>query len=248
MKMALILILFLAQSAQATLFQECETQYATRSNLIAAADCFIQTSGHSLDGYQRAFMVLASIVTENLDHHEDKEAIRKALLVLEGAPSLVRNTGEFAYWKAVFISFKVQQQDRNSLIPRHTMSSISEIKSLLRLAVAKSPTVHAYGPQRVLGIINTEMPVIVGGDRSYAEEMLQVSYQKGQALSANHLAYAKILMVRGKKEMGKTILKSFLSVPDQKLNLFENEPLMFPRLEVARDRAEAQKLLEEMGE
>lgn len=229
MNLFLGVFLFIS-SASAMSTDECATLYASRQNPEMAADCFMRTAN-----FNRAFVTLAL--------PDEEKAIDQAFLLLDQTSSAFQQTGDYAYWKAVFLSLRAQRLDRGRMIPRQTLKVLSEIKALLSTAIEKNPAVHQYGPARVLGIMHTEMPRIAGGNKSYAEELLAEAYQKGPRLSANHIAYAKILFKRGKSQEAEKVLTAFLKMSDADLNPEPSEPLMLPKAEIDADRKEAKELL-----
>jgi hypothetical protein len=145
------------------------------------------------------------------------------------------------------MSFDAIQRDRGSMLPRHLFAVLKSIQEDLRQAISIDPKVHLYGPNRVLGIMHTQMPGIVGGDKVLAEKMLLESYQKAPALSINHVAYGKILMVNGKTTEAKAVFTRFLALPDSALDPYPGEPLRNLNPELNRDRKAVKGLLDQLS-
>ena len=107
-------------------------------------------------------------------------------------------------------------------------------------------SLHFYGPARVLGIMNTKMPALVGGDKVLAENLLRNSYQQAPELSSNHVAYARILIINGKDSEAKTVLNEFLNLSDDQLNPYPGQALRALTEEIAKDRSEAKDMLADL--
>jgi hypothetical protein len=95
--------------------------------------------------------------------------------------------------------------------------------------------------------MHTQMPGIVGGDKTLAEKMLAEAYRNGPAMCTNHVAYAKILQVNGKDVEAKAVLTRFLSMSDAELNPYPESPFRALKPETERDRKVARDLLEQIN-
>ena len=233
---------------------DCDTLYAARADLFQANHCYgllLSDAGLAPDQQkiilERSFITLTSIVNQFPKQDAEKQAIALALDLLGNAPAAYLQTADFSYWNAVWLTFNAKVLDRGSLLPRHIFALLSTIQSNLRLAITLDPTLHVYGPSRVLGTMHTQMPGIAGGDKALAERLLLDAYTNAPAYSANQLAYARILNINGKTELAISVLLKFLSLNDAELNPYTSEPLRFPAFETNQDRSDAKALLEKIG-
>lgn len=239
--------------AQTPSTQNCDLLYSHRgADLMAAVDCYGSVvAASSVDAqktlFERSFIALSAIVNDSPKTQDEIDAISKALKLVDDFSKNFSNTAEFFYWRAVFVSFDAIQRDRGSVLPRHLFGVIKSLQQDLRQAISMDPSIHVWGPNRVLGIMHTQMPGIVGGDKVLAEKLLSEAYQKAPQICSNHTAYAKILMVNGKDAEAKSVLTKFLSLSDSDLNPYLGEPLRNLKPENDRDRKVAQDMLDQLN-
>lgn len=254
MKKALFMLFMLPQMALANNLTNdlisCDTLYSKRGNdSLLASDCYRTLLTNSLSPgdqkliYERVFIALSSVV--DLQPATDAEgiAITKALALLDQMQISLPVSADYFYWLAVFTSFNSTRLDRGSILPRNMFRMLRSIQGELNQAHTTDPTIHFFGPSRVIGIMHTSMPAIAGGDKRLAEVRLAEAYSAFPNLSANCVAYAKILIINSKFDLAKTVLTKFLSKSDNELNPFPNEPLRAPKAELFRDRDSARTML-----
>lgn len=229
--------------------QECDVLYQQEKNEMAFS-CYLDLiqnpsqsseSPSKLDLYERQFIALSRL-------GEKRTAIDSGLAALQQMEKEFSNTSHYLYWQAVFLSFDAQEKDQGRPLPTAMFKVLKQIQKNLTLAISMDPTVHAYGPNRVLGVMHTAMPRIVGGDKTLAEKMLKVAYENAPRYATNWVAYAKILEMNGKEKLAKTILQQFLEMGDEALNPYPNETLRLPKVENEIERKEAKKLLSDWNE
>jgi len=258
--MKTILVVFLTVGvalnsiAHAETLDACDLLYSHRGavDLMASAECYGSLVATS-DGdqkralYERSFIALSAVVNDSPKTQSEIDAISKALKLVEEMGKAYSTTADYLYWRAVFTSFDAIQRDRGSILPRHLFAVLRSIQDDLGRSIELDPTLHVYGPHRVLGIMHTQMPGIVGGDKVLAEKMLREAYTRAPNISLNHIAYARILQVNGKDELAKGILTRFLALTDSELDPYPSAPLRSVKPELNHDRIEAKKLLEELN-
>ncbi len=237
-----------------TPLEECDLLYSKRgsSNLLQSASCYRNLAqGAAADEarlqlFERSMIALSAVVNDEPRTDAEGEAISKALLLIGETGKRTPNSADYFYWRAVFTSFDAIRKDRGSVLPRHMFAVIRSLQDDLRRAIELNPKIHVYGPHRVLGIMHTQMPGIVGGDKVLAEKMLREAYVQAPEISLNHVAYARILQVNGKDSQAHEVLTRFLARTDAELDPYPSEPLQSVKAELLKDRAEALKLLEEI--
>jgi tetratricopeptide (TPR) repeat protein len=243
----------MAQTFPSTDTQKCDTLYAKRgAALFEAAECYQrllpQLSGAAqLQADERTFIALSTVVTAQPKTPAERQAIDRALQISESMKSSFENTADYRYWQAVWVSFDAIQRDRGSMLPRAIFKNLRFIQTQLRHAMELNPAVHGHGPARVLGLMHTQMPGIVGGDKVLAEKLLKSAYEGSPSMSANQYAYANILSVNGKRDEAKRVLNRFLSMSDAELDPYPGEPLRSVKSETDADRAKARALLNELN-
>ena len=231
----------------------CDTLYSHRgSDLMAAVDCYRGgLSATSVEAqvklYEKSFIALSAIINDSPKTQAEIDAIARGLKLIEEFSRAYSDTAQFFYWRGVFTSFDAVQKDRGSVLPRNMFAVLKSLQQDLRQAIVLDPTIHVYGPNRVLGIMHTQMPGIVGGDKTLAETLLAEAYSKAPQICSNHTAYAKILIVNGKDALAKDVLNKFLALTDADLNPYPNEPLRNLNPENARDRKVAQAMLDDLN-
>jgi hypothetical protein len=222
----------------------CDELYVQRGmNLFAAANCYMEVLPQA--DFEGAMVSLSGVVQEFKAEAEERQAIDQGLALVEAQAAKFGMTPEVLYWRACMKSFDAQRRDRGAMIPRATMAVLKSIQIDLTQALELKPEIHAFGPHRVLGLIHIELPRVLGGDRFFAEKNLEASFKGAPRLSANWIAYARSLMVLGKRDLAKDILNAFLLLPDSELNPY-SEALRFPKFETDADRVQAKKLLEQL--
>ncbi len=233
---------------------QCDQMYSERGSakLLEAAACYgvlsqsVAAEEVKLVLFERTMIALSAVVNDDPKTNAEGEAIARALRILGEMKKKSPETADFFYWRAVFTSFDAIRKDRGSVLPRHLFAVIRSLQDDLRRAIELDPRIHIYGPHRVLGIMHTQMPGIVGGDKVLAEKMLLEAYTKAPEISLNHVAYARILQVNGKDMKAKEVLTRFLAKTDAELDPYPGEPLRNVKPELKKDRGEAAKLLEEI--
>jgi len=232
----------------------CDRLYSERGDrLIPAAQCYQTALSAAADNdkkalFERAFIALSAAVNDGPKTQAEADAIALGLKLTGEFERIAPGTGDLAYWRAVFVSFDAIRKDRGSVLPKNLFAVLKSLQQDLRSAISLDPKVHVYGPNRVLGIMHTQMPGIVGGDKSLAENLLLEAYQRAPELSGNHVAYAKILMVNGKDTQAKMVLERFLAMKDENLDPYPSEPLRTVKPELERDRKTAKTMLQELSE
>lgn len=232
----------------------CDQLYAGRGDrLIPAAQCYQAALSTASDQdkktvYERAFIALSAAVNDGPKSQAEIDAIALGLKLVGEFERVAPGTADLAYWRAVFVSFDAIRKDRGAVLPKNLFAVLKSLQQDLRSAISLDPKVHVYGPNRVLGIMHTQMPGIVGGDKSLAEKLLLDAYQRAPELSGNHVAYAKILMVNGKDGQAKMVLERFLAAKDQELDPYPTEPIRTVKPELERDRKTAKAMLQELNE
>lgn len=227
---------------------DCDVLYSKREySLITAQECYqnVYTQNKlSHDEYfDRSFTNLSTAISFFEKKAEERLILDKAFLVLESVKTIYGENSYYNYWKAVWISFDALEKDRGKMIPTYLFTQIGTIQNLLKSAANTDPSIHFYGPHRVLGVLHTQMPKIAGGDKKYAEQMLKTSYTANPFFHSNPYAYANILYINGKLENAKEVLNTFLSTPNEKYESFPNEPLRTFNLEIQNEKGKAQELL-----
>ena len=231
----------------------CDLLYSHRgSDLMSAVDCYRGgMSASSVEAqiklYEKAFIALSAIINDSPKTQAEVDAIARGLKMVEDFSKAYSDSAQYFYWRAVFTSFDAIQKDRGSVLPRNLFAVLKSLQQDLRKAISLDPSIHIFGPNRVLGIMHTQMPSIVGGDKTLAETLLAEAYRNAPELCTNHIAYAKILMVNGKDAEAKAVLNRFLSLSDAELNPYPNEALRNLNPENARDRKTAREMLEELN-
>lgn len=259
MKIITSLAFAFALSAQAELnpmdLKNCDTLYFLGGEkLFESVDCAMallpqaENSAEQKLLYERAFISLSLVVNMAPKTPSERTAIERALLLLKKMSTTLTSSADYAYWTAVFTSFNAVMLDRGSVVPLKMFAAIRSIEENLNLAITREAFIHGMGPKRVLGIMNTQMPAIAGGDKALAENMLKDAYQRAPEFSINHVEYARILYVNGKTNDARDVLERFLALDSSALNPYLNEPLRAPRVELARDRKEAQSILTSIDE
>lgn len=229
---------------------DCDVLYSHRgADLLKAADCYTQerssasSSAAKLSLYEMSFIALSAAVNDSPATASERSAIDQGLALALALTADFPNSADSFYWTAVFTSFDAIAKDRGAPIPTHTFGAIRTIQRNLSMAIQANPSIHFYGPDRVLGIMNMKMPAVIGGDKVLAEKLLREAYTNSPALSANHVMYAKILNINGKKEEARAVLTHFLSMSDEELNCYPGQPLLALNEEIKRDRNSGKELL-----
>lgn len=242
-----------AQTLQSAEALKCDGLYAKRgAALFEAAECYQKllasvTGSAQLAVYERALIALSSVVTSEPKTPAERQAIDRALQLTEIMKANFENTGDYRYWQAVWVSFDAIQRDRGAMLPRAMFRNLKFIQTQLRHAMEWNPAVHGHGPARVLGLMHTQMPGIVGGDKVLAEKLLKSAVEGTPSMSANHYAYANILSINGKRDEAKRALNRFLAMSDSELDPYPGEPLRSVKSETEVDRKKARELLSDLN-
>lgn len=244
-----VLALVMSQASSATEgVGNCDALYAKRGmDSLRAAQCYQQLS-RDQSTYERMFVALSATVNDLPKSSAERAAIDLGLKLVKEYHQEFGSTAEYFYWKACFMSFDVLEKDRGAVIPTNMFGVLGELQDLLQKAIKLDPSVHFYGPMRVLGMMHTQMPMIVGGDKTLAEKLLREAYQKAPVFSMNHLAYARILEVNGKTTEAVKVIQKFLSADIESFNPYPDQPLRSLVPEALKEKKEAQKLLNDINE
>ncbi len=235
----------------------CDAIYATRSvassqALFKAEECYRQlwapslSEDQKLELLERAMINLSVVVNHFAKTPEEKTAVAKAFEWLELYKSFIEKTAEYKYWIAVWVSFDAMILDRGAVLPRNLFRNLKFIQTQLRNAIELKPTLHAYGPHRVLGLMHSQMPGIVGGDKVLAERLLRESVENAPMMSANWVGYATILNINGKYDEAKRVLRTFLGASLESLEPYGSIPHRSLRFEIELDQKKGQELLNEL--
>lgn len=234
-------------SADVNESEKCDALYANRgSDSLKAFECYLGLN--QKENYQKMFIALSAAVNDLPKTATERTAIDQGLKLVASYLQDYGKTADYYYWKACFISFDVIQKDRGSIIPTNMFGVLGELQDLLQTAIKMDPSVHFYGPMRVLGMMHTQMPGIVGGDKKLAEKVLRDAYLKAPNFSMNHLAYAKILDINGRTDEAIRVINQYLNIDNNFFNPYPDQPLLSLLPETLREKAEAQKLLNDINE
>lgn len=233
----------------------CDALYANRGNdSFKSFSCYLPLlkDPANVDSkkliYQRMFVALSAVINDLPKSSLERPAIDQALQQVDHFEQEFGSTADFYYWKACFVSFDVIEKDRGSLIPTHMFKVLGDLQDMLNKAIKLDPSVHFYGPLRVLGIMHTQMPMIVGGDKTLAEKLLRDAYSKAPGISMNHLAFAKILDVNGKTTEETKVLNFLINTNNDYFNPYPDQPFLSLNPEVIKDKKEALKILNDLSE
>lgn len=248
---------WMSSNAGAQSLSECDALYAARgvgaalqksNSLFAAVDCYEKQlagkpSAEQREIFERIFIALSAVVNTQPKTNNERRAIDRAFEVLEKLKAGLAGTADEYYWNAVWLAFDSKALDRGSVLPRNIFRNLRTIQAQLRQAMELNPVIHTYGPHRVLGMMHSEMPGIVGGDKALAEKLLVEAWSKAPRMSVNWTAYATILDINGKSSEAVTVLKKFLSMPDSEFNPYPDAARALT-FETQVDRKKAKELLE----
>lgn len=244
----------MAQTLTSAEILKCDGLYAKRgAALTEATACYqAQLATHSgtakVAVYERAFIALSAVVTGQPKTPAERQAIDTAQQLLESMKAELENSGEYKYWHAVFLSFDAIQRDRGAMLPRAMFRVLKTIQAQLRQAMESTPATHLHGPARVLGLMHTQMPGIVGGDKVLAEKLLKAAYEGSPAMAANQYAYANILSVNGKRADARRVLERFVAMSASELDPYPGEPLRRPTsVEIDGEKQKARELLNDLN-
>lgn len=233
----------------------CDALYSQRgTQSYSAFECYLplfssaQTESLKATLLERMLVSLSAVINDLPKSPLERKSIDQGLKLLSELKKTAPESSEYFYWKACFTSFDVIEKDRGATIPTHTFRALGAIQDGLRMAIQKDPSIHFYGPMRVMGIMHTQMPGIAGGDKKLAEKMLREAYTRSPIVAMNHIAFAKILEINGKTTEAVEVLNRLLSTPDEALNPYPDQPLLNLAPETRKHKEEARKLLEEINE
>ena len=249
-------VLIMNQASAALLdTQACDALYANRgTDSLSSVDCYQSLLTDQKDQsiqkqiYQKMFIALSAVINDLPKTDSEVTGIQKALNLIDSFKNDFGSSADYFYWKACFTSFDAIQKDRGALIPTHMFRVLGNLQDLLQTSIKIDPSVHFYGAMRVLGMMHTQMPRIVGGDKMLAEKMLREAYSKAPVFSMNHLAFAKILDANGKSDEAIKVLTNLLASDNSSFNPYPDQPLLSLLPETLKDKAEAQKLLDSIRE
>ena len=255
--LAIILgVLVTVSSVNAATLSDCDSTYAKRGlSSLQAGQCYQSLlSGTSLSAaeqktiYTRAFIALSATINDQPKTAAERQAIDQGLSLLKEFAKGFSTTADFFYWRACMMSFDVFQKDRDSIIPTNTFGVLGSIQDDLTAAIQRDQSIHFYGPLRVMGMMHTQMPAIIGGDKVFAEKMLKEAYSRAPVFSMNHLAYAKILDINSKTDLAMGVLKNLIQTPNETFNPYPDQPLLSLLPEVIKDKKAAAELLQNISE
>lgn len=247
-KLVCMIFILLPAIGYTQTIDDCDLLYSKREyNLITAQDCYqnlyTQNKLSHDEFFDRSFINLSTAVSFFEKKAEERMVLDKAFVILNTVKNIYGENSYYNYWKAVWVSFDALEKDRGKMIPTYLFTQIGTIQNLLKSSANTQPSIHFYGPYRVLGLLHTQMPKIAGGDKKYAEQMLKLSFTADPYYHSNPYAYANILYINGKLENAKDILNTFIKTPNEKYESFPNEPLRSFNLEIQKEKAKAQELL-----
>ena len=213
MLMLILTTLTFAQSQ--TPITDCDLAYESRPlNISQTTDCYFNVT--EPDQRQRALEMSALAASWNAIRSPDINVRAAAIIQGERAADELMRTFEKAgsgyYWSAIFLSQKAKDKDGNALIPTATLKALPKIKSKLRKTIELDETVHGYGAHRVLGIIYTTVPGLVGGDKELGEKYFKTALEKAPHFSINPLYYGKFLIADDRKSEAEQVMKELISM------------------------------------
>jgi hypothetical protein len=248
-KFVYLLLIFFPLAGFSQELIDCDQMYSKRgSALLSAQNCyqsllFSKKISHDVF-FDRSFTNLSTAIIFFEKKAEERSILNAALDVLEMVKNVYGENSYYNYWKAVWVSFDALEKDRGKLIPTYLFSQIGNIQNLLKSAAQTDPTIHFYGPHRVLGVLHTQMPKIAGGDKKYAEQMLKTSYTERPFYYSNPYSYANILYINGQNESAQKILTLFIATPNEKYESFPNEAFRSLNPEIVIEKKKAKELLD----
>lgn len=245
----LVMGLTLGWSNESPKIEDCDLAYENRPEKISeTTDCYYsvaenlknETSQESLDLRKRALEMSSLAASWNAIQSTDLDTRTMAIAQGEKASndlmSAFEKSGSGYYWSAIFQSAKVKDQDGSALIPTHTLKALPKIKAKLRKTIELDETVHGYGAHRVLGIIYTTVPGLVGGDKELGEKYLKTALEKAPRFSINPLYYGKFLVSDDRKDEARSIMNELLTTEPK---VFDPERIP----ETTLDQKEAEETL-----
>lgn len=245
----------LSQVAKAQSLTPCEAVYSQRPNLEKvkeSIECFVGEAAQANSGSDQriqslAHAALASVWISNKFPKTELEPqfIQRGFLIVQQMQNEFPNAAETFYWRAVFTSSDVRMKDRGAPVPRNTLSALGKIQGDLKAAIKVNPAVHEFGPNRVLGVMHSEMPAIAGGDKQYAEQNLKIALEGAPRTAMNYRYYANILRINKKNQQARELIESFLNMKPEELNPFDR-PELLPVQEIQDEKNEAKKILEKL--
>lgn len=248
LKFVCFLLLAFPSIALSQTIADCDLMYSKRgASLLTAQDCYEKTyeskSITAEEFFDRSFINLSAAAAFFEKKAEERSVIDRAFVVLEKVKSINGENAYYNYWKAVWISLDAVQKDRGSLIPTNLFAQVGPIQNLLKSALTEDPSIHEYGPHRVLGVLHTQMPKIAGGDKKYAEQMLKTAYTERPNYYSNPYAYANILYINGSTEQAQNILNDFVAKPNSTFEVYPDNSLRSLNMEIENEKQKALKLL-----
>ncbi|MCM0605837.1 MAG: hypothetical protein KA715_07070 [Xanthomonadaceae bacterium] len=205
--------------------EDCDQAYILRpEKLVETTNCYYsvseslkeKTSEEEIATRKRALEMSALAASWNAIRGTTLELRTLGISLGERASNDLMASFEKAgsgyYWSAIFQSAKAKDQDGNALIPTHTLKVLPKIKAKLRKTIELDETVHGYGAHRVLGIIYTTVPGLVGGDKELGEKYFKTSLEKAPRFSINPLYYGKYLVSDDRKDEAREIMKELIEI------------------------------------
>jgi len=229
------LAIVFSHSAAASL--TCDETYQRRDQGIEIAyqalECFSQESPN-LESYRK--LMLSALWLSKAETSKDLKLKLYTEVLKRTEKEILEGNSEAYYWRAVFVTFECNELDGKSPLPTNILGRLASIKADLRKAMETTPLVHYSGPARILGIMYTSMPGIVGGSDKTALELLTQAHQAHPNFSQNTVWLSKVLIKLRKPDEAKALLNSLLNldsklvpqdwIPETKVDQLEAESIL----------------------
>lgn len=241
--------LTLGFAAETPKIEDCDLGYKARPEKITeTTECYYAVSESLKENTteealtQRHYALAMSALAASWNAIRSTETSTRVAAISQGERashdllSSFEKSAHGYYWSAIFQSARVKEQDGSALIPTHTLKALPKIKAKLRKTIELDESVHGYGAHRVLGIIYTSVPGLVGGDKELGEKYLKTALEKAPRFSINPLYYGKFLVSDERKDEARAVMSE----------LIETAPAIFDpsRIpETTLDQSEAKETL-----
>lgn len=140
------------------------------------------------------------------------------------------------YWNAVFSTMSCQLVDEGKLIPSCFLAIRKDVITNLETTRTLELSLEGTGGSRFLGLLYTQLPKILGGNKKKGEDFLIEALTQSPDYSTNFLALGRFYINNKRKPEGTKILNDFLL-----LNCMTMNPERAP--ECGLDQDAAKKLL-----
>lgn len=183
-----------------------------------------------------AFRSLAWLYTKIQSDSQKSSYANRGISIASNAKKTSPQDAIGYYWDAVFTSLFCKIADKGKVIPGCIMGSKKEIMQNLETTRKLDIALEGAGGSRILGIMLTQMPKIVGGNKKRGETLLEEALSKAPDYSANFLELGRFYLDQKKNAEATKVLSDFIS-----LNCSTMNPTR--ALECTLDQEEAKKLL-----